>query len=233
MLKRNSTEIILVMALVFAFHDGATLHAEDIALSPTEFKEALLTSSPIGGTQVVGVIVLKAGLNPNPSRLFVRVPPSPSNDLRVRITSRDGLYEASATFQLTPGAHGKTVRLVMPTSYTPKWLAYKALDLGVLAETRDLNGSPSEVIPVGWDPSGGVQTVALINKGAATSTRISRRDTPIKSVGCEPIDDANSVAFDMRCDLSELLTEQTSRLSLVRKSFDRVLPSQYFSVARP
>ena len=182
--------------------------AQPARLNPTSFQEDVRSGVPVGGSQMVGLVVLDDNGQVQPDTLNVRLPTIPLVIVRVRIHSLDGRYEAFITYH--PSQLANTVCLLsIPTRHSDLWRAFSKSNVAVLVDGDAQAGGSALILPARWSvPKPNAKVMAFINKGSATTARfVSSADPGQRGSNCVEIDSDSAVVYNMQCDLTPLLRD--------------------------
>jgi len=208
----------------------APLHARaDISL--IAFNEVLKNQVPVSGSVVTGLMATVDNQIVGDEPLVLYVSDKAKQDYCVTLTSRDGMYRASARYSvtgLTPGMHA----FPFPTKHRDHLRARQQNELAVLARlVSDCDQPGGNITLAQWGESPAQRSVKLVANSSRTISQIDM-DEPRTTVACQMLSDANLITFDTTCTI-DTTGLKNARGYLTRKRFRNPLPPVQLNLLMP
>lgn len=181
------------------------------SIAPLNFSENY-REAPLSSQGLCGVLAVGYGV-PDPSHLYVWIPKHYDSCLRIEVASADGLYEASAEYNISGIESGK-YRLDFPTKRNSIIAAYRYRELAVLAtlhksapgSVRDADALGDGIIVAGWGKNVKSDSIVVLfsSGGADYSEFMTTQNGNDSSLECSPVPNQRvryKAVYDFQCQL--------------------------------
>lgn len=200
-------------------------HQEPLVVT-LRWTEAWQRNPQVSGRFVPGVMVGDPSASVGSRRLQVHVPPGRGSVLCVRVTSRDGHYQASVVHPL----NGRTGPVALQGLRERRIRSYRAGDLALRVELGSSCQDPQRtLLPATWGQLS-VRGDILLYANARQYTRAvwnPRGSAQPVEVSCSEIGGTANVSYNRVCRLTDGMVSGRTRLT-VERSQDGSISSESF-----
>ncbi|PPI84482.1 hypothetical protein KEHDKFFH_09415 [Marinobacter maroccanus] len=227
--------IVLVISFLCAFVSRVSFAQEAVAeLKGKDFQEVLTEEASVGGRVVAGV--LSSNARAAQALSLFSSPARESEDVCVRVISRDGLYWSENTFRWPSGSNADTVRLQDLSKYDLS--RYAETDLSVLGYEGDCSEAHSGPVLIavrGDNPRLPDSLDIFVNSGRSdTFAVITSPDIAASTIACHLIRKGRRTGYDTICTVPIANTGTGSlAIRIMRRRFDRMMPPTDLVVRLP
>lgn len=181
----------------------------------------------VGGHVIVGVMAIAAVRALAEDKLVV--PPlgeKVSNEVCLRVSSRDGTYTYRSRFRIEDSAGG--VRFPYRSDYPAVVRSFAGDDVGIAVATGSCDASSSTYLPVTSSDAPGrpERLVVYVNSFGATDVfyQVGRRQLWSDPAPCREITEGRRTTFDFVCELESSVSSKAMDVKILRERFGREQP---------
>ncbi|MGM0569546.1 hypothetical protein [Marinobacter sp.] len=213
--------------------------AQDVVarLKGNGLEESFTEEASVSGRVVAGVLAGSATAS-DALALYASAARS-SNDICVRVISRDGLYWSENTFTWPKGADASLVPLQYQSRYREQLARYDARDLAILGYEGDCQQVPDGPLLVaarGTDADRPSTLDILVNSGRSdTFAVLTNLVAGPQTIACQAITAGRRTGYDTVCTVPLMETSEDGLLEvrIMRRRFDRMMPATTLVVHLP
>lgn len=199
---------------------------EPLVAEVKAFNENIRPEVAVSGTVVVGVAGLSAIDGKALDSAQVQLPTAIATDeLCLRVTSRDGIYISDSVYALPSGAAGQLVRLpYKPASADGPPRSYEDTEIAMAATLGTCDTKTADYLVVRADDAPLTTIRLYLNAFGATDVFLSVGG-PAESLDCSYIDQGRRTTFDFWCDIPVTdISEAPLDVTIERERFGRAQP---------
>lgn len=175
---------------------------------------------PVSGEIRVGIMTTNEDANINPSYFYVMIPKHTEKFLFCEISSRDGRYEASVSYDISnlkPGSH----KFILPTQHINELKNYHSNDITILTSIGDTqSGEPTYFTSASWESinSYPANIYILLNSEKKTSIVVENKKLNTQNeYPCEKIVTDSSIAYNCLCKIPTNILDASSELFIKQR----------------
>lgn len=227
-----------LMVVALTFFASPSAGQEVVArLKGDGLEERFTREAPVSGRVIAGVL---AGSSSASDRLALYASHArTSDDICVRVLSRDGLYWSENTFTWPVGAEALLVPLEYQSRYQQQLSGYSEQDLAILAyegDCRQATAGTALVAARGKNDNEPDSLTLLINSGRSDTFAVltNLQDGPLTHA-CEAVEAGRRTGYDRVCRLPLAGRPDSGLLEIriMRRRFDRMMPATELTVQLP
>jgi len=190
---------------VFLFLSYLTCFSQEILpISTDNDWEVWYDKVPVSGEIRVGIMNSIGDANINPSFFYVMIPNHSNNILQCEISSRDGRYEASISYNienLKPGNH----KFSLPTQHKNELKKYTSKDITILTSIGETSlENTAFYVSASWDPIVKYPEIIYIYINSERKSTIviqNLKSGTSQGYPCEKIQATSSIAYNSLCKI--------------------------------
>lgn len=175
---------------------------------------------PVSGEIRVGIMTSNEESKINPSTFYVMIPKHTEKFLFCEISSRDGRYEASVSYNiagLKPGSH----RFSLPSQHINELKNYSSKDITILTSIGNtLSSDPTFFTSASWEPVNSYPTYIyiLLNSERNTSIVVENKKSDNRNeYPCDKIITDSSIAYNCLCKIPTNILDVNSELFIKQR----------------
>lgn len=228
---------LLLMAALVSLPSLSSAQDVVARLKGEGLEERFTEEAAVSGRVVAGVLAGSASAS-DALALYASTARA-SDDICVRVISRDGLYWSENTFTWPDGADSGVIPLEYQSRYREKLAGYDAKDLAILGyegDCRQVPDGPVLVAARGADWQQPATLDILVNSGRSdTFAVLTNLVNGPKTLACQTITAGRRTGYDTVCTvpLAETPDNGLLEIRIMRRRFDRMMPATSLVVHLP
>ncbi len=175
---------------------------------------------PVSGEIRVGIMTTNHDASINPSYFYVMIPKHTERFLFCEISSRDGRYEASVSYNITnlkPGSH----KFSLPTQHIDDLKNYRSKDITILTSIGNTHSDELKYFTsASWQPVTTYPTdiYILLNSEKKTSIVVENKKLANRNeYPCDKIITDSSIAYNCLCKIPTKILDANSKLFIKQR----------------
>lgn len=218
--KMKISQKIYSFVLLFIVFISTSFGQENHPINLSDNWEVWFDKVPVSGEIRVGIMTSNEEVKINPTYFYVMIPKHAEKFLFCEISSRDGRYEASVSYDISnlkPGSH----KFILPTQHINELKNYHSKDITILTSIGDkLSGDPTYFTSASWEPinSYPANIYILLNSEKKTSIVVENKKLNTQNeYPCEKIVTDSSIAYNCLCKIPTNVLDASSELFIKQR----------------